>query len=265
MSTEPASAGGHGAPARRPTASVVLLAWNAWEHTRACLSSLEPTLAAGDEIVVVDNGSTDGTAAGLASFRVDHLVANEENRGFAVGANQGAGVAGGDVLVFLNNDTVVTPGWLELLLGPFADPAVVGTGPRTNFAAGAQLVQPVPYREPEGPLFEEFVARWNSSYAGRVREAAVLIGFCLAARRSAFLGVGGFDESFGLGNFEDNDLCIRLRAGGGRLFLADAAFVHHSGHATFLANSVDYSELMQSNAARFSAKWAAPATTGAAP
>lgn len=244
-----------GDAALRPTASVVVLAWNAWHHTRRCLTSLRPTMSPGDELVVVDNGSRDETPRGLGEFPIEQLLVNEENRGFPAGANQGAAAAVGDVLVFLNSDTVVLPGWLDALLAPFALSEVVAAGPRSNYVAGAQLVHPVPYSSPDGPLFEEFAARWTRAYAGRCRQVLELIGFCLAVRRSAFEAVGGFDEGYGLGNFEDNDLCRKLARAGGQLLIVDGAYVHHTGHASFEANQVDYTSLMLENLSRFTDRW----------
>src|SRR5438270_9323946 len=133
-----------GAP-RRPSASIVIPVWNQWEMTRACLDSLRPTLGLRDEVIVVDNGSEDGTKAGLGRFPWIKLITNEENRGFAVACNQGAAVAGNEVIVFLNNDTLVAGRWLDGLLAPFADGTVGATGPRSNMVAGEQVVEDAPY------------------------------------------------------------------------------------------------------------------------
>ena len=77
----------------RPVASIVIPAWNAWEHTERCLESLRPTLRRTDQVVVVDNGSPDGPRASLATYGWVEVVANDENRGFARGCNQGAAEA----------------------------------------------------------------------------------------------------------------------------------------------------------------------------
>ena len=120
--------------------SVVIPVWNEWALTRACLASLVPTLRAGDEVIVVDNGSRDGTAAGLAQLTGVTVLTNASNRGFAAACNQGAREAATPIIVFLNNDTLVPTDWLEGLLAPFADPAIVASGPMSNCAAGAQRV-----------------------------------------------------------------------------------------------------------------------------
>jgi GT2 family glycosyltransferase len=115
---------------------VVILAWNAWEHTRTCLESLLPTLRSGDQVVVVDNGSTDATGAELMKLPWVEVVSNHVNRGFRPGCNQGAAAARGDVIVFLNNDTMVHgAGWTSCCV-PFGDPQVGAVGPRSNNVSG---------------------------------------------------------------------------------------------------------------------------------
>ena len=75
---------------RRPAASIVILAWNAWPMTRGCLDSLRDTVGVDDEVIVVDNGSTDGTLAALRAYPWVKVVRNDDNRGFAGGCNDGA-------------------------------------------------------------------------------------------------------------------------------------------------------------------------------
>src|SRR2546429_3861281 len=101
---------------RRPTASIVIAVWNEWQMARGCLDSLRPTLGVRDEVIVVDNGSEDATPNGLRSFPWAKVITNEENRGFAAACNQGLAASRNDVVVFLNNDPLVTPPWPDRLL-----------------------------------------------------------------------------------------------------------------------------------------------------
>lgn len=238
----------------RPTATVVIPAWNSWEYTRACLESLRPTLGVRDEVVVVDNGSVDATPAGLRRYPWARVVTNAENLGFAAGCNRGAAGARGDVVVFLNTDTLVAGRWLDDLLEPFADPGVGATGPRSNFVSGAQLVEAVPYDPTRLPELRRFAREWRDAHRGQVDEVQRLVGFCLAVRRSAYEAVGGFDEGFGIGGYEDDDLCARLVGAGWRLLVASASFVHHHGHKTFEGNGLDFFEIQQENEVRFRRK-----------
>jgi GT2 family glycosyltransferase/tetratricopeptide (TPR) repeat protein len=231
----------------RPTASIVIPAWNEWELTRACLESLRPTLGLRDQVIVVDNGSVDGTARGLARYPWVTVVSHPQNLGFAAGCNSGTAVAGGDVVIFLNNDTLVPARWLDGLLAPFVDVTVGATGPRSNFVSGPQLVPDVPYDPQRVSELQRFAREWRQEHRGQTTAVQRLVGFCLAVRRELLEELGGFDEQFGLGGAEDDDLCLRLLDAGHRLLITHESFVHHHGHRTFAANDVDGFALQQQN------------------
>ena len=241
----------------RPTASIVIPAWNAWEHTRACLDSLRATLGPADQVVVVDNGSTDDTPAGLGAYPWVEVVTNAENRGFAGGCNQGASYARGDVVVFLNSDTVLPPGWLDELVLPFADPGVGACGPRSDNVSGWQAVPGVPWDPDEPAGFFAFASAWRERHQGRTTQVERLVGFCLAVRRTTVEALGGFDERFEIGGYEDDDLCRRIAAEGLRLLMAEGSLIHHACHASFDANEVDWAGHELANKSRYDEKWAA--------
>ena len=233
----------------RAPATIAILAWNSWETTRACLDSLRPSLGVRDQVVVVDNGSTDGTAAGLSLYPWVDVVSNPENRGFAGGCNDAAAQARHEVIIFLNNDTVLAHQWIDPLVAAFQDPLVGAAGPRSNFVSGPQLV--------DGNLYStrselrSFARRWQAEHRGQTSEATRLVGFCLAVRRSVFEQIGGFDESYGIGGFEDDDLSQRIVKAGYRLVIRHDSFVHHEGHKTFDANGLDWHAEQESNRSRF--------------
>ena len=254
----PDSANRPTAPAR-PIAAIVVPAWNAWEHTRTCLISLRPTLGPRDKVVVVDNGSTDETPRGLAHFPWAKVVRNDENRGFAAACNQGAASSTAEILVFLNSDTVPMGRWLDQLLAPFAGPAVSATGARSNFVSGPQLAPGARYTDKAE--LRGFERSWRQAHAGQVTEVTRLVGFCLAVRRSAFDAVGGFDEGYRPGGYEDDDLCRRLIEAGGKLVIAQGSYVHHVGHASFDANNLDWQKAELEGRERFIASPGASQTT----
>lgn len=238
-------------PPGRTAVSIVIPVWNAWAMTEACLASLEPTLRPGDQVVVVDNGSRDDTPAELARRAWLTVLTNPTNRGFAAACNQGAAVAAAPIVVFLNNDTRLPDDWLDGLLAPFADPSVVATGPLSNCASGAQHVATADY----GPAsFGAFAAAWRREHRRQSTETTRLVGMCLAVRARALRAVGGWDEGFAVGGAEDDDLCLRLVAAGGRLVICHETFVHHHGHATFDTNGVDWFAVQQRNVDRLVAK-----------
>ncbi len=250
--------------------SVVILTHNQLPHTRACVDSLRLLTDEPVELVFVDNGSTDGTPdylRGLAAAdpRVA-VVLNPDNRGFPAGANQGIRAAAGRQVLLLNNDTVVTTGWLgRLLRALHAAPDVGLAGPCSNRVSGGQQVA-VSYEDLSG--LDGFAWERAKRHAGEADETDRLVGFCLLIRREVIDRVGLLDEGFGLGNFEDDDYCRRALGAGFRAVIARDAFVHHVGGVTFAGAGVDYAALLRANAERFQAKWEAapvPPTAPAAP
>jgi GT2 family glycosyltransferase/tetratricopeptide (TPR) repeat protein len=250
-----ATAGGAGPGADRLAASIVIPAWNAWDHTRRCLQSLGTTLGPSDQVVVVDNGSTDGTGQALAAYPWVEVVANKENRGFAGGCNDGAAKASGDVVVFLNSDTILPAGWLDELLAPFDGNDVGAVGPRSDNVSGRQKTPAVPDPEEDPQAFFAFAEEWQIIHRGQTSDAGRLTGFCLALRKVVFDELGGFDERFEIGGFEDDDLCRRVRQRDLRLLISHGSFVHHRAHASFVANDVDWRTTQEDNRIRFEEKW----------
>ncbi len=236
-----------------PLVSVVVVTHNQFEYTRACLASLLRNSRHPFEVIVVDNGSTDGTVDYLADVSQVRLLVNSTNLGFPAAANQGIEASRGDVVVLLNNDCVVPRFWLDRLLAPFDEDAAVGlVGPCSNCVSGPQQVQ-VGYQH-LGEL-ESFVERWTEDHHGERQTTDRLVGFCLAIRRSVVAQIGRLDERFGIGNFEDDDYCLRAIDAGFRCVIARDAFVHHFGHRTFHAADVDLDGLLTRNAEKFRAKW----------
>lgn len=201
----------------RPSVSIVIPAWNDWELTRGCLESLRPTLGLHDQVIVVVNGSAGGTAAGLARYRWVEAVTYAGDYGFAAACTAGAAKARGDVVVFLDSDSLVPSRWLEGLLRPFSDGTVGATGPRSNAVPGPQLL-PAGTRYDGSRLAEvqRFARAWRQEHQGQTTDVEELAGGCLAVRRSLLDQVGGFGQ----------DLCTRIISAGSRLVLAHESFVH---------------------------------------
>src|SRR5574337_1382976 len=242
--------------------SIIILTHNGIEHTRKCLASIEAHTPEPHELVIVDNGSDDGTIAYLRSYMAAHdnvrVIANRSNRGFAAGNNQGLALARGDYLLLLNNDTIVTIGWLQRMLQVFlAHPDVGIVGPMSNYVSGPQLVREVSYKGPEG--LEAFAVKWAQGHDGQSAEATRVVGFCLLTRKEVIARIGGLDEQFGSGNFEDDDFCIRAFQVGFRARIALDAFIHHTGSQTFKSAKIDYRQSLMRNWELFKAKWDIPA------
>lgn len=246
----------------RGLTSIVLVTFNQLEYTRLCIDSVLTHTQTPFELVCVDNGSTDGTVDYLRTLAGATVVANGDNRGFPAAANQGIRAARGEQILLLNNDTVVTPGWLERMLAAFDhDPQVGLVGPCSNYCSGPQEIA-VPYEKLDRIV--PFADDWARVNAGQIVDIDRLVGFCLLFRRSVVDRIGLLDERFGIGNFEDDDFCRRAIAAGFRTVLAVDAFVHHFGSRTFFGSGVDLGQLLRENQRKYDAKWGEAPSLGSA-
>jgi len=241
--------------------SIVILAHNQLRDTQQCLASIEKHTPLAHELILVDNGSTDGTGQFFRGYAAKHshvrVILNRANLGFSAGNNQGLACARGDSILLLNNDTVVTPGWLEPMLKTLELYPDCGlAGPVSNSVSGPQLVPSAHYSSLDE--LPKFATQWRAAHAGQSAEAARLVGFCLLLRRAVVEKIGGLDERFGNGNFEDDDLCLRAGLAGFKLRIALDAFVHHTGGQTFKGARMDYRASMERNWELFKTKWAMP-------
>jgi GT2 family glycosyltransferase len=244
------------------SASIVVVTYDNLVFTRLCLQSvLANTEGDGFELVVVDNGSSDGTPAYLARLaerdaRV-RVVLNGTNMGFAPACNQGLGLAAGDHLVLLNNDTMVPPGWLAGLRRHLAEPRVGLVGPVTNRIGNEAEIE-TEYSTWGG--FLELARHRARDHAGEWLEIRTPAMFCLAMRRQTFLRLGPLDEGYDIGLLEDDDYAERARLAGYQLRCADDVLIHHFGEASFgrLVASGEYTRILAANQRRYAEKWGRP-------
>jgi len=238
--------------------SIVILTYNELDCTRECLESIDHNTPEPHEIILVDNGSSDGTVPYLRELCAQddryRLVENGTNLGFAAGCNIGMRLARGGRILLLNNDVVVPRGWLSGLLQCLErEPDAGIVGPMSNEVAGAQRVSDTGYRSTDE--LEEFARSFARENGGRRVPADRLVGFCMLFRREVVEAVGELDESFGSGNFEDDDFCLRAALAGYGCVIAGDVFIHHYGSRSFKANRIDYARAMATNRARYDAKW----------
>lgn len=222
-----------------PRCSIIIPLFNRVDLTRGCLESLvENTPGDLYEVVLVDNGSTDDTSAFLAQLEGDVIIVrNTKNLGFATACNQGAAAATNDLLLFLNNDTQLLPGWIEPLLRATVEHRSVG-------AVGAKLLYPDGKIQHGGvSIIQNRIANlfggghdhvgkpssWPDANIPKFRHAVT--GALMLVRREAFAEVDGFDTTYWNGN-EDIDLCLKLgKAGWKVLYEPKSTAIHYESQS----------------------------------
>jgi len=235
--------------------SIIILTYNQLDVSKKCFDSIEKyTNKDQIEIIVVDNGSTDGTREYLNSMESIITILNDKNMGFAKGCNQGVEVATGDNILFLNNDTIVTENWLDAMLDLLYSHEKIGmVGPVSNYVSGLQKVQ-VDYQTDNE--INDFAINYCEKVKGKSKQVLRLVGFCLLVKRELMDILIGFDERFRLGSFEDDDICLRTVLEGYELHIALDSFVHHFGHVTFQGNTdINMNQLYFENRIRYIEKW----------
>jgi len=235
--------------------SIIILTFNKLEYTKECIESVRKyTMEEDYEIVVVDNGSVDGTRDYLCEQKDIVTVLNSENLGFPKGCNIGIEASNkeNDILL-LNNDTIVTNNWLSNLKKClFSNELIAAVGPITNSAAYYQKMD-VSYKEDMNEM-QIFAKDNNVSDSDRWEERQKLIGFCLLIKRNIINEIGMLDEIFTPGNFEDDDYCIRILDRGYKIVLCKDTFIHHYGGVSFSRDD-RFNKLIKNNEEKFEKKW----------
>jgi FkbM family methyltransferase len=251
--------------------SIVILAHNQLAYTKKCINSIFTHTKAPFELIMVDNGSTDGTVEYLETEdrgrRSDvggqraevRIIKNKENLGFAAGNNQGMAAARGNYILLMNNDIVVTPGWLERMIScAEKNPNIGIVGPMSNYVSGPQLVENVTYDIQTLNGLEDFATKFSDQHVEQSQRFLRVVGFCMLIKRAVINRIGGMDAGYGLGNFEDDDFSLRATLAGFESWIAKDCFIHHFGSRTFVGAKIDYTESLNRNWEIFKEKWGFP-------
>jgi len=242
-----------------PRVSIIIPVFNDYRVTVNCLRAIhEHTPEPAYEVILGDDCSTDLTKTIGERIRGLSVSRTPENLRFLRNCNLAAESARGDILVFLNNDTAVTPGWLDALLEPFADAGVGITGPKLLFADGSlQEAGGLIWRDASGWNFGRGDDPDKPAFTYR-REVDYVSGACLAIRRDLWAELRGFDERFAPAYYEDADLCFAARAAGYRVIYQPHSVVYHFegvSNGTDLESGVKQHQV--TNQAVFRDKWQA--------
>jgi GT2 family glycosyltransferase len=244
-----------------PPVSIIIVTYNNLDLTKACIESIYanshyPNL----ELVIVDNNSSDGTRDYLNRIQNTYsnisLILNDDNKGFAPANNQGMRKASGENIILLNNDTIVTPGWISKLNHYLKDKSIGMVGPVTNMCGNEAIIN-VPYDVSTLEGFDEFLnSFFKRSMKGDSFEIDMLSMFCVAMRRETVNEIGLLDERFKTGMFEDTDYSYRIKEKGYKLICAKDIFIHHCCRASFgKLPANEYNKIYEENRVKFEEKW----------
>lgn len=227
-----------------PKFSIIIPICGNLDMSKKCFDSIGEHTDDFEIIAVVNGGEFPFSVPGK-------IIRNEQNLGFPVAVNQGIKAAQGEIIVILNNDTLVTPGWLDHLDEHLKTFDIIG--PVSNYVSGPQKIEVGIYTIPDG--LNSQAAKIYSENQGRAIPFHRLVFFCVVIKKEVINKIGLLDEQFSPGNFEDDDFCLRAVEAGFKLGIAQDVFIHHYGSVTHKSLDLDYQTLMAINLAKFQQKW----------
>ncbi|MFZ1220034.1 MAG: glycosyltransferase [Chthoniobacterales bacterium] len=243
----------------KPKVSILIPVYNQIEVTLACLKSIAShTADSSYEIIIVDDNSSEPTARCLQSVKGVRVIRHESNQGFLYSCNEAAAAARGEYLLFLNNDTEVTPDWLPALLRVFERRAEAGL-------VGAKLVYPDGRLQEAGGIIWRDASGVNygkGDHADKpeynyVREVDYCSGACILIPKDLFHELEGFDPIYAPAYYEDTDLAFKVRAAGRKVYYQPLArIIHHEGQTSGTSTDSGVKSFQLVNQTKFRTKWA---------
>lgn len=244
-----------------PKISIIIVTYNNLELNQGCINSvLENTAYPNYELIIVDNASSDGTIGYLKELekRKDpriKVILNDDNLGFAGGNNKAIGISDGEYIVLLNNDTIVTRGWLSKWLKYFVNEKGIGMIGAVTNSIGNEAKIRVNYKdiyELQSFAYQYTMSHLNQKYC----EVDRLAMFATIIDKKTIEKCGVLDENYQVGMFEDDDYAMAVKEADLSFFIAEDVFIHHVNNASFKKlDSSFYKELFAKNKAKYEKKW----------
>lgn len=241
-----------------PAVSIIIPVYNNLRYTKFCLESIWQNTSGNYEIIVVNNGSSDGTKDYLKQISQIRAIHNQENFGFAKAVNQGLNAARGEHIITLNNDCIVTAEWTQRLLRIAKNKNVGIVGVMSNFARSPQLIK---VKSKNIGNISKNAQKIRKKYDNIFFYTTRVVGFCMLIKRDLIERIGGFDPRFGLGTFEDDDFSLRSSLCGYQNAIAKDVFIFHFGSKTFKKENIKLNLLLLENWHKFKEKWGLPNDT----
>jgi GT2 family glycosyltransferase/ubiquinone/menaquinone biosynthesis C-methylase UbiE len=233
---------------------------NQSESTLVTVHSILKNCTENVEIVLVDDGSTEEELEriqnDLAEYDNIKLIKNNYEHGFASAINTGILEAESDYIILANNDIIVTPGAVERYIELANNKEVGIIGCMSNNASGYQQVEKANYNDIESMY--DFASNFSKENKNKILKYPRVAFFFTLIKKEVFNKIGGLDERFNPGNFEDDDFCLRSNLADYKTIIAVDVFIHHYGSQSFRKNGFDkYKELLEKNKQKFIDKWGA--------
>ena len=238
-----------------PKISIIILSYNNVEYTKECIESIRRTTNKETyEIVVVDNNSNKETIEELKKEKDIKLKLNNENRGFPGGCNDGINISEKDNdILLLNNDTVVTYNSIfNLRLGLYSSQDIGATGAISNSVSNLQIAN---YSANSMEEYMDLALKNNMPSEAAYEERTKLVAFAMLIKRKVLNEIGLLDERYFPGNYEDDDISVRIALNNYRLLLCLNSFIYHYGSSSFSVDRVKFNNVLIKNREKFKEKW----------
>lgn len=242
-----------------PLVSIILVTYNNLHYTKQCMESLiNKTAYPNYEIIIVDNDSKDDTPTYLKQLEKDvdcvKVILNNNNSGFAGGNNIGIKASQGEYIILLNNDTLVTRGWITSLIKHLDKENIGMVGPVTNSIGNESQIN-IDYSNIED--MDRFAIEYTTLHHNEIyKDIKVLAMFCVAIKREIMDEIGLLDENYKVGMFEDDDYSMAINKKGYEVVCVEDTYIHHFGNASFKKiEDKKYQEIFNHNKKYFEQKW----------